>query len=77
MSKEYITSEYTGRTYCPEDVVRIINYKQAATYWSHGLEPLDIYPSRDFKTGKPIIVVLFDKKRSSELYKKWCNFELD
>ena len=74
--KEYITSEYTGKTYCPNDVVRILNAYQATLYWTYGLEPLDIYPSRDFKTGKSVLVFLFDQKKSQELYEKWCNFEL-
>ncbi len=77
MAKEYMTSETTGKTYCPEDVIRIVNYKQTAVYALSGLEILDFYPSRDFKTGKPIMVALFDKKKSQEIYKKWRNFELD
>ena len=74
--KEYITSDTTGRTYCPGDVLRLVNVKQVATYALHGLEILDFYPSRDFKTNEPIIVFIVDKNKSKELYDKWCNFEL-
>lgn len=76
MTKEFMTSGLTGKEYCPNDVIRIVNVYQATLYWTFGLEPLEIYPSRDFKTGKPILVFLFDKEKSQELYKKWCNFEL-
>lgn len=74
--KEYVKSTNTGKVYCPNDCVRIVNMRQAATYILNGVELLDVYASRDFKTNEPIMVTIFDRKESKEAYDKWCNFEL-
>ena len=42
-----------------------------------GALPVDIYPSLDFKTNKPIFVYLFNRAETSDLYDKWCNHEVD
>ena len=56
------------------DVVRIVNNRQAATYWlQYGIEPLSIYPGEDFKTGKPVVVYVFSKEETKEAYKEWIN----
>ena len=39
--------------------------------------PIDIYPSQDFKTGKPMLVYLFIREDTKELYDKWCKREVD
>ena len=36
-----------------------------------GIEILDIYPSKDFKTGEDILVYVVNKKESQEVYKEW------
>lgn len=74
--KEMITSDTTGKTYCPQDCVRIVNPRQIAAYWLHGVEILDIYGSRDFKTNEPILVAIFNKKDSREAYEQWCGYTL-
>ena len=74
--KETILSQSTGRLYSPADVVRIINYKQAAAYMAHGADLLDIYTSKDFKTGDPILVYIFNRKDTTRLYDMWCKHEL-
>lgn len=72
-----IISKITGKRYVPRHCVRIVNPKQAAMYALHGLELIDIYPSRDYRTDAPIWVFVFDKKSSYEAYKAWCDYELD
>jgi len=38
---------------------------------NNNIMPLDIYVSRDFDTGKPIMVFIFDKRQTKPLYEKW------
>ena len=71
-----VTSEVTGKTYDPKKVVRILNMQQACKYIKARCYPLDIYPSIDFKTGNDVLVYLFDRDQSKELYRLWCNHEL-
>lgn len=54
------------------DFVRILNWKQATFYWAiKGIEPLSVYPSKDFKTGEALIVFTFSKSETQEAYKEW------
>lgn len=75
--KEKIQSQTTGKTYAPSDVVRIVNQTQATMYMVHGAELLDIYPSRDFKTNKPMMVYIFNRVATMKLYDAWCKHELN
>ncbi len=78
MGKEdMIHSDITGKDYYPSQVVRIVNYLQCIFYWASGVMPIDIYPSQDFKTGKPMLVYLFIREDTKELYDKWCKREVD
>lgn len=71
-------SKYTcTEDYYPSDVVRIVNPTQAATYINHGARLIDMHPSRDFKTNKPILVYILNREETTELYDKWCAHELD
>ena len=69
--KSYSRSDTTGKTYCAEDCIRILNIKQLIFYMLNGIEVLDFYPSKDFKTGENIMVFLVDKKASQKVYQKW------
>ena len=56
------------------DVIRIINTRQAALYWGkYGIEPISVYPSKDYKTGEDIIAFTFSKSETQEAYKEWLN----
>lgn len=68
---EMIKSALTGKEYNLSHVVRIINIYQSIFYCSSGIMPVDIYVSKDFNSGKPILVFLFDKKETKELYAQW------
>ena len=74
--REIIYTDKLGNEYTSKDIVRIINPRQIALYWLNGLSPLDVYPSREFKDNKPILVAIFDKEKSDKLYDRWKNFEL-
>lgn len=66
-----VTSEYRNKKYQTTGTVRLLNYKQAAFYWSCGVEPLDIYLSRDFKSNDPKIVFIFSREDTKDLYEQW------
>ena len=69
-----IESNFRNTKYKDSDAIRILNQKQAAFYWGKGLEPLDIYPSKAFDTGEPVIVYVFSRSQTQEtgVYDEWC-----
>nr|DAP28267.1 MAG TPA: hypothetical protein [Bacteriophage sp.] len=71
------TNLKNARDYLPHEVVRIVNMKQALLYIKSGIYPIDIYTSIDDKTNNAILAMVFLKKDTSEVYKKWCNYELN
>lgn len=62
--------------YDNKDVCRIINPKQQLLYIKNKVYPIDIYASIDQKNDRDIIVMIFSRKDSEEVYRKWCNYEL-
>ena len=44
---------------------------------SSGVYPIDIYPSYDEKNDRKIIIMIFEKSETKDLYNKWCNYETD
>lgn len=68
-----VESYSTGRTYNPHDVVRLVNTKQVCFYMKHGVELVDIYPSKDFKTNEDILVFVVNKHNTQEVYKMWMD----
>ena len=71
-----VKSNFTGKTYDPTKAVRIINMQQLAAYMANGVELLDFYASRDYKTNKPILVGIVDREASKNAYDLWCKHEL-
>ena len=74
--KDLVKSEVTGKTYDPARCERILNGLQACKYIKTQCLPLDIYTSIDQKTGQDVLVFLFDRNESKDLYTAWCNHEL-
>lgn len=75
--KEYIRSETTGKVYCPDDAIRIVNLRQVTQYIRKGIEILDFYVSKDFKTDEDILVFLVNKKESQKAYQEWLESRHD
>ena len=73
--KEKVESTINGIEYYTSDVVRIVNSRQAAAYLEHGAKQLDVYGSRDYKTNEPIVVFIFNRSDTKDLYDLWCNHE--
>lgn len=65
-----------ARDYLPREVVRIVNMKQCLLYIKSGIYPIDIYTSIDEKTNQSILAMVFLKEDTTEIYKKWCNYDL-
>ena len=42
-----------------------------------GVFPIDIYPSYDDKNDRKIIVMIFEKEKTKELYQKWKSYDVD
>lgn len=53
--------------YTQQSACRIVDPKQYSLYMKNGLYPIDMYYSGN------IIVMVFDRKASYPLYKKWCD----
>ena len=66
-----VRGKFSGKLYNAADAIRIMAPLQAATYWCNGVEPLDIYPSKNFKTGKPVIVFVFKRSETKEVFDAW------
>ena len=66
-----VTSEYRNKKYQTTGSIRVLNPRQACFYWANGVEPLDIYLSRNFETNEPRIVFVFSREDTKPLYDKW------
>ncbi|SDW46833.1 hypothetical protein SAMN05216391_108119 [Lachnospiraceae bacterium KHCPX20] len=71
-----VKSNVTGITYSSQDVVRIVNPKQAAAYMFFGAPLIDVYASLQSDKGSHVLVFLFNRADTQELYQRWCNHEL-
>ena len=71
-----IKSNITGKTYKASTVVKILNIQQIIAYLKYGVELIDLYPSVDRVTNKPVLVALFNREDSKEAYDLWCKREL-
>ena len=71
-----IKSKLRNVEYNASEAIRILDPFQAALYWNHDVEPLDIYPSRDFKAQKALIVFVFRRSETKEVFDLWCKREL-
>jgi len=66
-------SSLTGEYFDEKDAIRLVNPKQACFYWSNGVKPLSIYPSKDMYSGEPVLVFIFSRSKTKELYEQWMN----
>lgn len=72
-----IESNLKPRDYLPHEVARIVNPRQQTLYIKNKVFPIDVYASIDDKTGNDITVMIFLREESKEVYKKWCDYELN
>lgn len=69
-------SKISNEEYSLHDVVRIVDPKQQKLYIKHDAYPVDMYVSRDMYSGDEILIMLFNKEETRELYVKWKNHKL-
>ena len=72
-----VKSSFTGKSYDPDKSCRILNMAQLAFYMENGVDLLDLYVSKDYKTKKPILVGVVDKADSYKAYQMWCDNKTD
>ena len=72
-----IKTNLNSRDYSLHEVNRICNVKQQIFYLSNNVYPIDLYTSYDDKNDRKIIVMIFEKKKTKELYKKWLNYDTE
>lgn len=72
-----IETNIKSRDYYLNEVNRICNIKQQIFYMDSGVFPIDIYPSYDDKNDRKIIVMIFEKEKTKELYQKWKSYDID
>lgn len=72
-----VKGKFSNKEYYASEAIRILDPRQAALYWNHHIEPLDIYPSRDYKTNKALIVFVFKRDETKEVFDLWCKHELE
>jgi hypothetical protein len=66
--KEY--SEMFHKWYELENVVNIVNTKQAGMYIKHNIPLIDLFWSKNN------LVFVFDKQSSKKAYELWCKYKL-
>lgn len=70
---ERIKSELTGKEYDISKVLRLVNPLQCHYYCTKNIYPIDIFPSVDYKTGKPLLVYIYPKSEEiKKAYQEWC-----
>lgn len=71
-------SRLTGKHYnlFDSDIVRIVNIMQATAYMNNDIMPIDIYVSKDKDGERNILVFLFSRSETKEVYDLWCKHEL-
>ena len=70
-----IESNLKPRSYNEKEIIRIYNRDQQTFYIDSGIFPIDLYPSYSPKNDRKIIVMIFLKNDTKEVYMKWKNYE--
>lgn len=73
---DIIETHLHPRDYYRSEVCRIINPKQMKLYVKNKAYPIDMYPSLD-NNGNDIIVYIFLKEDTEELFQAWMAHELE
>ncbi len=71
-----IESNLNPRVYTQREVCRIVNPKQAKMYIKNKIYPIDLYASCD-NDGNDIIVYIFLRSETKDVYKAWLSHELN
>lgn len=69
-------SNISGKQYSLSDVVKIVDPKQQKLYIKHEVYPIDMYTTKDLYSDNQILIMLFNKEETKDLYIQWKNYEL-
>lgn len=72
-----IKSNLQNIQYTEKEVVRIYNREQQTFYVDSEVYPIDIYTSYAPKNNRKIIVMIFNKSDTKEIYQKWLNYDVN
>lgn len=65
-------SKITGKEYDVFKSIRILNISQAIYYLENRIELQDLFISQDKKTNKSILVFVFLRDDTKEIFDTWC-----
>ena len=63
--------------YTEKDIIRIYNRDQQTFYVDLGVYPIDLYTSYAPKNNRKIIVMIFNRDDTKDVYQKWKNYISD
>lgn len=69
-------SKINGLKYSLSETVRISDPKQQKLYIKHNAYPIDMYTTKNLEKTDDVLIMLFNKKDTKDLYIKWKNREL-
>lgn len=71
MNQRLVYQRIFGKTFDVAKCVRVVNPSQMSFYLENDVIPEDIYITKNFKTNRDMVVMIFDRTATSELYKQW------
>lgn len=71
MNPKLVYSRMFNATYDTSKCVRVVNPSQMQFYLENDAMPKDIYITKNFKTDRDMVVMVFDRNETAELYKQW------
>lgn len=60
--------------YTEKDIIRIYNRDQQTFYVDSGVYPIDLYTSYAPKNNRKIIVMIFNRSDTKDVYQNWINY---
>jgi hypothetical protein len=74
--KRDVETHLHPRNYNQNEVYRLINPKQVKLYIKHKVYPIDMYSSIDGNSND-VVVYVFLREETKDLYQKWLAHELE
>lgn len=71
MNPKLVYSRIFNATYDTGKSVRVVNPSQMQFYLENDALPKDIYITKNFKTNRDMVVMVFDQTETADLYKQW------
>ena len=60
--------------YTEKDIIRIYNRDQQTFYVDSGVYPIDLYTSYAPKNNRKIIVMIFNRNDTKDVYQNWMSY---